>query len=405
MSDLRPGYKRTEVGPIPEEWDVSTVEEQAYITTGSRNTQDRVEDGEFPFFVRSQEVQQINSYSFDGEAVLTAGDGVGTGKVFHYINGKFDAHQRVYRISNFAERLNGKFFFWLFSTRFYDRIMAMTAKSSVDSVRREMIAKMRIALPPLVEQKVIVEALGDADTRIGALEALIAKKRDLRQGVMQELLTGQRRLPGFQGEWAKIPLGSLVGTLEAGVSVRSVPSDSSSVGHDDYVLKTSCISGGSFFLDEAKAILPEDRARARTPVRADTIIISRMNTPDLVGEVGYVPADFNKLFLPDRLWTAKRAPGCDVNMRWLATMLAHSAARQALKDMATGTSGSMKNISKTSLLGLVVPCPKPGEQHAIAAVLFDMDAEIATLEAKVVKTRAMKQGMMQVLLTGEVRLV
>lgn len=173
-----------------------------------------------------------------------------------------------------------------------------------------------------------------------------------------------------------MPLGSLVGTLEAGVSVRSVPDDGSWLGHDDYVLKTSCISGGSFFPDEAKPILPEDRARARTPVRGDTIIISRMNTPDLVGEVGYVPVDFNNLFLPDRLWMAKRVSGRDVNMMWLAAMLAHSAAGRALKDTATGTSGSMKNISKTALLGLIVRRPEPEEQYAVAAVLFDIDAEL-----------------------------
>jgi type I restriction enzyme, S subunit len=92
-------------------------------------------------------------------------------------------------------------------------------------------------------------------------------------------------------------------------------------------------------------------------------------------------------------------------MRWLTTMLAHSAAGRALKDTATGTSGSMKNISKTALLGLVVPCPNPGEQHAIAAVLSDMDAEIAAMEDNLAKARALKLGMMQVLLTGEVRLV
>src|SRR5213596_2856254 len=99
---ILPGYKQTELGLLPKEWGLERVREVASITTGKRNTQDRVEDGAFPFFVRSQTVESINSYSFDGEAVLTAGDGVGTGKVFHYIHGKFDFHQRVYRISNFT---------------------------------------------------------------------------------------------------------------------------------------------------------------------------------------------------------------------------------------------------------------------------------------------------------------
>ncbi len=98
--ELKPGYKRSEVGVIPEDWDVDYIEDVALVATGTKNTQDRIEDGQYPFFVRSQTVERINSYSFDGEAVLTAGDGVGTGKVVHYVNGRFDVHQRVYRISN-----------------------------------------------------------------------------------------------------------------------------------------------------------------------------------------------------------------------------------------------------------------------------------------------------------------
>lgn len=109
--EVRAGYKKTEVGVIPEDWNLDYIENIAHITTGSKNTQDRIQDGQYPFFVRSQTVERINSYSFDGEAVLTAGDGVGTGKVFHYIDGRFDAHQRVYRISNFRNGTNGFYFF------------------------------------------------------------------------------------------------------------------------------------------------------------------------------------------------------------------------------------------------------------------------------------------------------
>jgi type I restriction enzyme S subunit len=97
---LLKGYKQTEVGVIPTDWEIDEIQNLAEITTGAKNTQDRIFDGEYPFFVRSQIVERINSFSFDGEAILTAGDGVGTGKVFHYINGKFDYHQRVYKISH-----------------------------------------------------------------------------------------------------------------------------------------------------------------------------------------------------------------------------------------------------------------------------------------------------------------
>ena len=177
LSPVPAGYKRTEVGVIPEDWEVEEIQSLVEIRTGSRNTQDSTDNGLYPFYVRSHKVEKIDSYSFDGEAVLTAGDGVGTGKIFHYINGKFDVHQRVYQLTGFGPRLDGYFFFLIFSTRFYQRIMQMTAKSSVDSVRREMIAKMEIPIPPKAEQEAIAEALSDADAWIASLEQLIAKKR------------------------------------------------------------------------------------------------------------------------------------------------------------------------------------------------------------------------------------
>ena len=126
---------------------------------------------------------------------MTAGDGVGTGKVFHYINGRFDTHQRAYRISGFDDRVNGYYFYLYFSSRFYNRIMQMTAKSSVDSVRREMIAKMLVPLPPTkAEQEAIATILSDMDAEIVALGAKVAKARSIKQGMMQELLTGRIRL-------------------------------------------------------------------------------------------------------------------------------------------------------------------------------------------------------------------
>ena len=192
---VKAAHRETEVGLIPEDWNLEYLEDLAQIATGGRDTQDRVGEGQFPFFVRSQTVERIDSYSFDGEAVLTAGDGVGTGKVFHYINGKFDAHQRVYRISDFCDRIDGYFFFLYFSNHFYNRIMQMTAKSSVDSVRREMIARMVVPLPPTrAEQTAITTILREMNAELVALESKIAKARQLKQGMMQELLTGRTRL-------------------------------------------------------------------------------------------------------------------------------------------------------------------------------------------------------------------
>lgn len=205
-------------------------------------------------------------------------------------------------------------------------------------------------------------------------------------------------------DWEVEPLGALIGSLDAGVSVRSVSDGLSSFGHDQMVLKTSCISKGRFIPAEAKLILPADLWRAKTPAKSGSILISRMNTPDLVGEVGFVPDDWPNLFLPDRLWMMLPATGRKTDMRWLTALLAHGSPAQTLRDGATGTSGSMKNISKPALRGVLIPSPKPTEQSAIAEALSDADEAIAAVEALIAKERALKTATMQALLSGTRRL-
>ena len=109
-----------------DKWQVKNLEELSEVTTGNKDTQNKLDDGEFPFFVRSQTVEKINSYTYDGEAVLTSGDGVGVGKNFHYINGKFDYHQRVYCIFNFKSQVSGKYIFYYFSEKFNKRVMGLS---------------------------------------------------------------------------------------------------------------------------------------------------------------------------------------------------------------------------------------------------------------------------------------
>lgn len=177
-----------------EGWEIEPIKEFAMICTGSKNTQDKIDDGIYPFFVRSPIIERINSFSFEGEAVLVAGDGVGTGRVMHYINGKFDYHQRVYKISNFQDRINGYYFFLYFKNNFLNRIIQMTAKSSVDSIRMEMIAEMKIPYPSIEEQIRIAQILLDMEVEIKMLENKLEKYRLIKQGMMQNLLTGKIRL-------------------------------------------------------------------------------------------------------------------------------------------------------------------------------------------------------------------
>ena len=150
-------------------WKLELLGNTCRVTTGGKDTQNRIDGGAYPFFVRSNTVERINSYSFDGEAILTSGDGVGVGKNFHYINGKFDFHQRVYALLEFKANYSGKFIYQLFVEKFHKRVMRLSAKNSVDSVRMNMITEMNIGFPTLPEQQKIASFLSAVDEKVQLL--------------------------------------------------------------------------------------------------------------------------------------------------------------------------------------------------------------------------------------------
>lgn len=168
-------------------WKQKKIEDICSISTGKSNTQDQVSDGVYPFYVRSPIVERSNRYLFDEEAVLTVGDGVGTGKVFHYVKGKYDLHQRVYRMFDFNNDIKGKYFYYYFSNHFYDRVMGMTAKSSVDSVRHEMIAKMKLAYPNKKEQKNIAILLENLDKLLTLHQQQINKLQNIKKALLEKM--------------------------------------------------------------------------------------------------------------------------------------------------------------------------------------------------------------------------
>jgi type I restriction enzyme S subunit len=168
-------------------WEKKKLGEIAEIKTGNKDTQNRIDDGIYPFYVRSDTVERINSYSYDGEAILTSGDGVGVGKNFHYVNGKFDFHQRVYSIRNFTKETCGKYIFYFFSTFFYDRVKRMSAKNSVDSVRMEMISEMKMDYPVLKEQIKIANFLSAIDDKINQTETQIQQMQEWKTGLLQKM--------------------------------------------------------------------------------------------------------------------------------------------------------------------------------------------------------------------------
>lgn len=204
-------------------------------------------------------------------------------------------------------------------------------------------------------------------------------------------------------DWNVSILGDFVHSLEAGISVNSVDKIDA-FSHGAHILKTSCVSKGYFYPNEAKSIIPTDIGRAKTTPSKGSIIVSRMNTPDLVGELGFVEKEHPNLFLPDRLWQMRFRSNIKTNTRWLAYILSFPVIAKKIKDSATGTSNSMKNISKSSLLSVNFPSPPYEEQTAIANALSDVDTLLTELENLIAKKQALKTGTMQQLLTGKTRL-
>jgi type I restriction enzyme S subunit len=176
------------------EWRECSLGQIAHIKTGSRNNENKVEDGTYPFFVRSANVERINTYSHECEAILVPGEGQ-IGSIFHYINGRFDVHQRVYAITQFGDDISGRFVHLFMSQHFGAWAMQNTVKATVDSLRLPTFQTFMLRVPPtLDEQTVIATVLSDMDADLSALESRLAKTRAIKQGMMQELLTGRTRL-------------------------------------------------------------------------------------------------------------------------------------------------------------------------------------------------------------------
>ena len=195
-SNPRPysSYKKSHVpwlGTVPDHWELRRLRGLVQIQTGGKDTVHKKESGKYPFFIRSQTVEKIDTWCHDGEAVLTAGDGA-VGEIFHYVNGKFDCHQRVYMFYGFS-KMRGKFFFHYLKSTLRHETSQGTAKSTVESLRLPMLQNFPAVVPPLDEQAAIVRYLDDADQQIlayvSAKERLIGLLEEEKQALIQHAVT------------------------------------------------------------------------------------------------------------------------------------------------------------------------------------------------------------------------
>jgi type I restriction enzyme S subunit len=427
-----PGYKQTEVGVIPEDWSVVPIGSllvdfkggapfrPSDFTNSGVTVLPKSGVGKSGWLsIRSKDIQFCSSDYATAFArsqvdetytIVVLRDLVPSGpSIGLMVNIKekerYILAQGVYGLK-FSSLACSRYLVQLSNTPWYRGLAnSIMVGSTQVHIANSAFKSAEIPLPNTKEQEAIAEALSDADALIESLEQLLAKKREVKQGAMQELLTGAMRISGFSKDWEEKPLADVIGSLEAGVSVNAVDTGMSDFQSEKCILKTSAVVDGRFIPSESKQIVPKDLDRAKVNPQKDTIIISRMNTPDLVGECGYVAEDYPNLFVPDRLWMTKFRSGVEINTRWLSYVLSTKKYKTTIRSAATGTSGSMKNLSKGALLSMIVKFPEPAEQAAIAAVIVDMDDAITELETKLTKARQIKQAMMQELLTGRIRLM
>lgn len=271
-----------------------------------------------------------------------------------------------------------------------------SGKSGVPGVNRNDLHGLDVKLPSHSEQRAIAGALSDVDGLIGALDKLIAKKRAIKQGTMQQLLTGKTRLPGFTANWSHCTLGDL-GTFSKG---RGIKRDDVS---DDGL---PCIRYGELYTRYHNYIVtPSSRiapvvARAALPIKTGDLLFA--GSGETAEEIGRCAA---------YLGSEPAYAGGDIivltptgqNSLYLGHLMNHETV--AAQKTRLGQGDAVVHISSRNLAQVEIELPPVDEQNAIATVLSDMDAEIAALEYRRDKTKGIKQGMMQGLLTGRVRLV
>ena len=191
------------IGDVPEGWEVRRLRYLAEITTGNKDTQDAQPDGNYPFYVRSPVIERSNEYTFEGPGIMMAGDGAGAGRIFHYADGKYAVHQRVYRIYDFKD-VTAYFLLYFLGAMFPLEMDKGSAQSTVPSVRLPMLRDLQVSLPPLPVQRAIAAYLDD---KCGAIdEAIVEAKKGIeeykawKKSLIFEVVTGKRRVGAFNAK-------------------------------------------------------------------------------------------------------------------------------------------------------------------------------------------------------------
>ena len=385
--DIRPGYKQTEAGVIPEDWNLRQLGDVVKFLDGRRRPvkdADRANmRGTIPYYGASGIVDYVNDYLFDEDLILLGEDGENilsrNRRLAFRIAGKawVNNHAHVLKptpdvsigfLTDSLELLN------------YERFNSGTAQPKLN---KQTCMGIPIPFPPtFTEQEAIAEAMSDADALIKSLEQLLTKKRQIKKGAMQELLTGKKRLPGFSREWKVKRLGD-ISEIVMGQSPNSA--------HYNNKGKGLPLIQGNADIYGRQTIRRVFTTEVTKRGQAGDILMS-VRAP--VGEISRAVFDI----CLGRGVCAIRYPENDF---LYYALIAREPTWVKLSKGSTFASVSSTDVKRFEI---VQPTDET-EQFAIASILSDMDAEIAAVETKLSKARQLKQGMMQELLTGRIRLI
>jgi type I restriction enzyme S subunit len=415
--ELKPGYKLTEVGVIPEDWNVDAfgkvyAEPSRNGIYKSAEYQGRgiriVNMGEM-FGLDFISDQEMNRISLTSKEIATTGlrDGdllfgrrsvvpAGAGKCSIVIT---PPEPMTFESSIIRVRLNKAegdplFHYYFFASSLGRAVMSnIVSGTNIKGIRGTELRELKIPRPPLPEQRLIASTLSDMDELLGACDCLIAKKRDLKQAAMQQLLTGKTRLPGFDGEWEVKRLGDVV------------DSDPENLGSDtrpdlafNYIALEDVDRG--FLRSYTSQIFANAPSRARRKLRINDVLVSTVR-PNLQSHLLF-KEEFGSWVCSTGFCVIR----CREELTHPGYVFCHlfgGYVNRQIEALLTGS--NYPAINSADVRALSIPIPDYEEQRAIATVLSDMDAEIAALEQRRDKTCALKQGMMQELLTGRTRLL
>jgi len=415
---VRPGYKQTEVGVIPNHWEIKTSEELCVKIQDGTHFSPTV--GGFDYlYVTSKNIgrgildvsnaEQIDTAQHKkiyarcdvkrGDLLLTK-DGVNTGNAaINNLDEEFSLLSSV-ALLRFIPKLHEPTFYlqYILSGIGQARIKELMSGNAITRLTLDKIRRFRFPVPPLHEQQAIAEALSDVDGLIGAVDALIAKKRAIKGGAMQELLTGQHRLPGFAGAWAVKTLGEIAIKIGSGITPTGGEKVYKAEGRP--FIRSQNVGWGTLLLDDIAFIDEEthDSFKATEICAHDVLLnitgasIGRSAVADSRVENGNVNQHVCII----------RPVESELNPYFLNTFLLSNQGQKQIDSFQSG--GNRQGLNFGQIRSFVINLPPVAEQTAIAQILADMDAEIAALGQKRAKTVALKQGMMQTLLTGQVRL-